>query len=212
MTIRSLIPIAAAAFALAISADAALARQDTLRVARASTAAFHDLDTATAAGYAEFHDAADIACIANPGVGGMGVHFVNLPGVLDPGIDAGAPEALVYQPRANGGMRLVAAEYIVFQDAWNATHASPPALFGEEFEAVGAGNRYGIPPFYELHAWIWKHNPRGMFDDWNPLVSCVSASTAFNALTAAEHTWTPENLDRLAQAYSALNPGWVRPF
>jgi MoxR-like ATPase len=32
-----------------------------------------------------------------------------------------------------------------------------------------------LPPFYELHAWIWKHNPRGMFDDWNPRVVCPAA-------------------------------------
>ncbi len=32
--------------------------------------------------------------------------------------------------------------------------------------------RYGLPPFYELHAWIWKRNPSGTFSDWNPRVSC----------------------------------------
>lgn len=28
---------------------------------------------------------------------------------------------------------------------------------------------------------------------------------------AAARTWTKENLDRLAAAYKALNPGWTRP-
>ncbi len=23
-----------------------------------------------------------------------------------------------------------------------------------------------------MHAWVWKHNPSGMFADWNPNVSC----------------------------------------
>jgi len=36
------------------------------------------------------------------------------------------------------------------------------------------GNRYGLPPFYELHAWIWQNNPDGMFKDWNPSGSCAS--------------------------------------
>jgi hypothetical protein len=212
MSIKSLTPIAVAAVVLAASAQAAVARQDSLSVARAGTAAFHDLGAATAAGYAEFHDADDIACIDNP-AGGMGVHFVDLGAVLDPSINAGAPEALVYAPKADGGMRLVAVEYIVFQDAWDAGHASPPSLFGEDFEAIGSENRYGIPPFYELHAWIWKTNPRGMFDDWNPRVSCdvATANAALAQRAAAERTWTPENLDRLANAYSALNPGWTRP-
>jgi hypothetical protein len=26
-----------------------------------------------------------------------------------------------------------------------------------------AGNRYGLPAFYELHAWLWKDNPIGLF-------------------------------------------------
>jgi len=25
---------------------------------------------------------------------------------------------------------------------------------------------------YELHAWIWKNNPSGVFYEWNPKVSC----------------------------------------
>jgi hypothetical protein len=33
-------------------------------------------------------------------------------------------------------------------------------------------NRYGLPAFWELHAWVWRHNPNGLFDDWNPRVSC----------------------------------------
>ena len=37
---------------------------------------------------------------------------------------------------------------------------------------VKAVNRYGVPPFYELHLWLWKHNPGSLFDDWNPRVEC----------------------------------------
>jgi hypothetical protein len=37
---------------------------------------------------------------------------------------------------------------------------------------VGADNRYGLPPFYERHVWLWAHNPAGMYEDWNPKVSC----------------------------------------
>jgi hypothetical protein len=25
---------------------------------------------------------------------------------------------------------------------------------------------------WALHVWVWKHNPSGMFADWNPQVSC----------------------------------------
>src|SRR5215211_2034037 len=124
MLVKRLIVASAVAAAAAIFAGPALAGADTLRTARAGTAAFHNIDTAQTAGYAEFPDASGIACIDNPGVGGMGVHFANLGLVLDPAIDAATPEALVYEPQASGHMRLVAAEYVVFQDAWDATHAS----------------------------------------------------------------------------------------
>jgi hypothetical protein len=40
---------------------------------------------------------------------------------------------------------------------------------------VPAGNRYGLPSFYELHAWLWKPNPSGVFADYNPRVHCPAA-------------------------------------
>ena len=215
MTIKFTLVIAAIAVALTTSASTALARQDALSVARAGTAAFHDVHTVQAAGYAEFRDAAGIACIDNPGVGGMGVHFANLGRVVDPTIDAANPEALVYEPESNGRLRLVAAEYLVFQAAWDAVNSSPPALFGHDFELIGSPNRYGLPPFYELHAWIWKHNKRGMFEDWNPLVSCASAQSSASVARArsapAPIQWTAAQLQSLADAYSAKNPGWSPP-
>jgi hypothetical protein len=58
------------------------------------------------------------------------------------------------------------------KDAWDATHSSPPALFGQEFMVTPSPNRFGIPAFYALHAWIWKENPSGLFSPWNPRVSC----------------------------------------
>jgi len=144
------------------------------------TARFHDVDRATQVGYGEFRDAAGIACIDKPGSGGMGIHYVGS-GVTDTVLDPAAPEALVYEPQRNGRLRLVAAEYIVFKEAWDLTHNSPPTLFGRRFTEVPGGplpdgNRYGIPAFYELHAWIWKWNPSGLFEDWNPRVTCGNAS------------------------------------
>jgi hypothetical protein len=49
---------------------------------------------------------------------------------------------------------------------------------GDEREVLAErANRYGIPAFYELHAWLWKLNPRGLFDDWNPRVTCAHATS-----------------------------------
>ena len=30
----------------------------------------------------------------------------------------------------------------------------------------------GIPAFYALHVWIWKRNPAGLTQPWNPRVHC----------------------------------------
>ncbi|MEP6759785.1 MAG: hypothetical protein ABJA93_00275 [Sporichthyaceae bacterium] len=144
-----------------------------LAVARAGTAAFHNIAAAT--GYGLFTDAAGIACIDKPGVGTMGVHYVKGALVGDGAVNAATPEALVYEPTKNGRLRLVAVEYVVFQADWDATHSSPPSLFGQTFDDTGAENRYGLPPYYSLHAWIWKNNPDGMFKDWNPEVTCANA-------------------------------------
>lgn len=132
-----------------------------------ATAPFHNLDVAFAAGYELFYK-----CTDEEGVGGMGQHFVKGPLVEDPKLDSLRPEVLVYEPRTNGGYRLVAVEYVVLKEAWLKGHRRPPTLFGKPLKLVTAPNRYGLPDFYELHLWLWKKNPRGVFDDWNPNVNC----------------------------------------
>jgi hypothetical protein len=168
---RSLIAAACVGGLLATAA-AAPAGQPGVSTARKATAKYHRLAVAERDGYGLLKDAEGIACIDNPGVGGMGVHYAKSKLVGDGKVDLRTPDVLVYDPGPNGQMRLVALEYVVFQKAWDAHHSSPPRLYGREFELVEAGNRYGLDPFYELHAWVWKNNPRGMFDDWNPKVSC----------------------------------------
>jgi hypothetical protein len=149
-------------------AYAAAGRAD-LKAAIPATAAFHDLDKAIAAGYDfELPELSGETCIVEPGEGAMGVHMVNL-SLLDGTIDVTAPEALVYEPRG-GKLKLVAVEYVVFEADLDG--APPPTLFGREFDYVPAPNRYGLPSFYALHAWIWKPNPAGLLEPWNPRVDC----------------------------------------
>jgi len=61
------------------------------------------------------------------------------------------------------------------QAAWDASHTSPPSLFGQTFNFTPSPNRFGLPAFYSLHVWIWKNNPDGMFAMWNPDVTCANA-------------------------------------
>ena len=138
--------------------------------AKSSTARFHDLDKAKQAGYtAQVFDTAGITCIAQPGQGAMGIHMLN-PNLLDGTINAETPELLVYEPKAKGELKLVALEYLVFVGDWKGS--SPPRLFGRQFDLIGDPNRYGLPAFYALHAWIWKPNPSGILNAWNPRVNC----------------------------------------
>jgi len=136
-------------------------------IARAATAPFRDPNAAIAAGYVP-----KPFCVSGPDQGAMGVHFVNAALVKDGQLDPEKPESLVYESK-DGQLRLVAVEYIVFADAWNAANPAPPALYGQLMNYIAAPNRFGNPNFYELHVWAWQENPFGVFVDWNPNVSCA---------------------------------------
>lgn len=139
-----------------------------IAAARQATERYHDLSVAEDGGFGPFY-----VCTDQDGAGAMGQHYVNGDRVGDPSLDEARPEVLVYAPLPGGGYRLVGVEYVVIAADWDSLHASPPQLFGRTLKRVPAGNRYGLPDFYELHAWIWRPNPRGMFDDWNSKVSCL---------------------------------------
>ena len=176
MTARRRTAVVAAGLAVGavLSVAPATAAPNGLSDVRGATAAYRNSDRATepGSGFGLLTDKDDIACIDNP-AGGMGIHYVNGSRVGDPTENADAPEVLVYEPEPNGRLRLVAVEYVVLKSAWEgAGNTEPPSLFGQEFELVPEGNRYGLPDFYELHAWIWRNNPAGMFEDWNPNVDC----------------------------------------
>jgi hypothetical protein len=142
--------------------------------ARAATHWFHNVDVADAAGYALPPDGPLHECIESfDDTGAMGFHHINGTFVSDIRLDPARPEALVYAPRRDGSLRLVAVEYVVFAEAWHAEHPRrKPRLFGHELMLVPEPNRYELPAFYQIHAWLWKHNPAGIHADFNPRVSC----------------------------------------
>ena len=105
-------------------------------------------------------------CFVNPGVGAMGYHYINTD-MLDTRLDRTRPEALVFATSADGQLEFVAVEYIVPIQAWeDANLEGLPQLHGQTFHR---NDTLGV---YVLHAWIGKDNPNGMFEDWNPLVTC----------------------------------------
>jgi hypothetical protein len=151
----------------------ASAGQSELAEIRRATAPFHRVEAAIEAGYELGYvtgagNRIITGCIAHPTAGTMGYHYFNKELIDDLVVDVLKPEGLVYAPRADGGLKLVAVEYVVPGLASNPPGvAEPPILFGLEMQilvpAVG---------FYTRHAWLWGHNPSGMFAHWNPEVTC----------------------------------------
>jgi hypothetical protein len=128
---------------------------------RTANQRFADVAVAKSEGYAP------IPCVSGPdGSGAMGVHYVNQKLIDDAVVDVAKPEAVLYEPGADGKLELVAVEYI--------TPKGPAALGNQLFSFVNAPNRYGLPPFYELHVWAWRANATGTFSDMNPDVSCAA--------------------------------------
>jgi hypothetical protein len=173
---RTAVAIAVAGGVITLTIQPAIAVPNDAALARQGTAAYHDASVITQnSDWFQLFDVQNISCIDNP-AGGMGIHFVNGARVGDPTENAAAPEAVIYEPTKNGGLRLVAVEYVVTKQAWeDAGNTAAPRLYNRDFELVLAGNRYGLPDFYELHAWLWKHNPSGFNEDWNPNVTCAYA-------------------------------------
>ena len=170
-----LIALGALGATILLVTGAALAGTSDRVAAKQATAAYQQLTKAKAAGYTlELKTTAANgakACIADA-AGGMGIHMVNTK-LLDSAIALRSPEALVYEPRG-GTLRLVALEYVVDRKAWHAAgNTKPPKLFGRTF-ALTTKNPFGLKPFYALHAWVWKKNPAGWLQPWNPSVSCTS--------------------------------------
>ena len=138
-----------------------------VQMVRDVTAPYKDAAAAEAAGYA-----LTFGCVSGPDFGAMGLHYVNMQLVLDGEIDPKKPEIILYEPVGNGRARLTGADYLVFADAWDATHTSAPELMGQKFQMFDAPNRFGLPRFYTLHVWAWKDSPTGTFVNWNSNVSC----------------------------------------
>lgn len=119
------------------------------------------------------HYAPGTPCVSGPQEGAMGIHYVNGDLLGDGVLDAEHPEALIYEPMQGGALRFVGVEFIVFASDWEEKNgAGAPSLDGHLLNYVGAPNRYGLEPFYELHVWAWEQNPKGSFADWNTRVTC----------------------------------------
>lgn len=139
-----------------------------LRRARDATRRFRDVDVARAAGYQATGE-----CTDDPKYGGMGIHYANEELIAAGELDVTKPEILVYQPTRDGRLRLGAIEYFqVDADQDLNTDDDRPSLFGLPFDGPMFGHEPGMPFHYDLHVWLYRHNPAGLFAMWNPRVDC----------------------------------------
>jgi hypothetical protein len=137
---------------------------------RQATAKYQDVNVALADGFI-----ATPNCVSDPKLGGMGIHYINPARLMDPAVNILEPEILLYSKTA-AGMQLLGVEYMFAIGAPD-THVPNPAppspvIFGRSLDGPMEQHEPGQPPHYDLHVWIWKANPAGMFAMFNPKVHC----------------------------------------
>ena len=109
--------------------------------------------------------------------GGMGVHFLNFQ-TVGPTLDPSKPQVLIYEP-VGDSLRLVAAEWFMPAEL---AGSSRPSVFGKELQGPMEGHAPLMPAgfhHYDLHVWLWKNNPEGVFSPTNPAVRCQAQGYSF---------------------------------
>lgn len=173
--LKSLAALAVAAGALAL-APQVTAHEDQMKAPklppelaslRAAMEKYKDPIAAVHDGYLS-----TVGCVEYPD-GNMGVHFVNL-NLIGPEPDPMAPQILMYEPH-EGKLRLAGVEWFIPL----ATGVKErPELYGHAFEGPMEGHEPLLPKdlhHYDLHVWLFKENPNGLFHHSNPDVSCDGA-------------------------------------
>ncbi|WP_265562895.1 hypothetical protein [Sphingomicrobium arenosum] len=162
---------------------------------RLQTARFQDVEVALAENYipAPFCETAEMMG-RDPAEGGMGVHYfrpdllglTSQPGERVDGVgthtDFSQPAVLVYEPQADGSLELVAVENLVFKSAWDAQHGGRrPSFRGRIYNEMAddpstpVDEAHGFAPHYDLHIWVHRANPNGLYAQFNPDVTCDHA-------------------------------------
>ena len=194
--------LAAATFMSTTSARAAAVSEPSLDEVRALTARFQDVKAAIAEGYiAPPGDMCETApMMGYPArFGGMGIHYFrpDLLGITappNPRVDGNGthtdfrnPAILIYEPRADGTLELVAVENLVFKKAWHAAgNTARPTFHGVEYDymfddpATKVDEAHMFEPHYDRHVWVHRENPNGVFAQFNPTVTCKAATAAKN--------------------------------
>jgi hypothetical protein len=171
--------------------------EPTLKQVRAAVEKYKDVKAALADGYIKdpsgMCETAEM--MGKPAkLGAMGVHYFrpDLLGITappNPRVDGNGtytdfhhPAVLLYEPQADGSMKLIGVENLVFEKAWKAAgHTQPPSFHGVPFDhmvddpATKIDEAHGFMPHYDRHVWVIRDNPNGVFAQYNPNVTCKYA-------------------------------------
>jgi hypothetical protein len=110
--------------------------------------------------------------------GGMGVHFLNM-SLVGQKLDPAHPQVLIYEPSGDK-LVLVGAEWFV---PVMPGITEPPKVLGQTLQGPMEGHAPIMPAglhHWDLHAWLWKTNPSGMFSPTNPNVKCPKTGYSFS--------------------------------
>lgn len=109
--------------------------------------------------------------------GGMGVHFLNAANI-GPVLDPMKPQVLIYEPVGDKFV-LAAAEWFVP----TAVSKEAPTLFGQQLQGPMEGHEPVLPAalhHWDLHVWLWKANPSGLYSSTNPNLKCPKSPYTFD--------------------------------
>ncbi len=117
--------------------------------------------------------------------GAMGVHFLN-PANIGPVLDPAKPQVLIYE-QVGDRLVLTAAEWFMPVEA---AGGKAPAIFGQILAGPMPGHEPIMPAalrHYDLHVWLWKDNPRGLFTPTNAAVKCTPGAPYTHAFGEHGH-------------------------
>lgn len=183
------------------AAAQAPAAEPTLDQVRAATSRFQDVNVALAEGYKRdpMDECVTAVDIGRPAAeGAMGIHYarddlLGISGPPNPRVsgtgtytDFNKPAILLYEPQADGSLKLVAVENLVFKKAWAAAgHSQPPTYQGVPYNSMeddpatpNIDEGHMFEPHYDRHVWLFRDNPKGVYAQFNPNVNCSAYKPA----------------------------------
>ena len=109
--------------------------------------------------------------------GAMGVHFINM-SYISPKLDSTKPQVLLYEP-VGDKLVLTGAEWFVPTDVAK----TPPTILGHQLMGPMEGHAPIMPAelhHWDMHVWLWKDNPNGMFSPTNSAVKCPKTGYGYS--------------------------------